>query len=159
MLVCRRWYRVVEAMDGIQLPLGLGTWTDPEIVRGAVGGMARRLLNIIVDTDQDVEFGGSFGEPYDALAFAAKNASHWRSLTVHSLPRAGQLSGRSLHTLISSMDISPMSRLEEVKLTSELEPFPLLDRLLLRQWKVSSRWRPALCMPFDFWFKPIPFAL
>jgi len=129
-LVCRRWYRVVEAMVGLQLSLELGTWTDPEMVQRAVGGMARRLLNITVHTDQDFDFGASISEPYSALATAAENASDWRSLTVHSLPRGGQLSDRSLHTLITSMDVSPMSRLEEVKLTSELEPSPLVDRLL-----------------------------
>jgi len=129
-LVCRRWYRVVKEMTGLQLPLELGTWTDPEMVRRAVGGMARRLLNITVHTDQDFEFGGLLGEPYSALATAAENASHWRSLTVHSLPRGGQLSDRSLHMLITSMGISPMSRLEEFRLTSELGPSPLVDRLL-----------------------------
>jgi len=129
-LVCCRWYRVIGAMTGLQLPLELGTWTDPGMVQRAVGGMARRLLNIMVDTDQDFEFGGSSGEPYSALAIAAGNASLWRSLTVHSLPRGGQLSDQSLHTLITSMDISPMSRLEEVKLTLELDPSPLVDHLL-----------------------------
>jgi len=129
-LVCRRWYRVVQEMPGLQLPLELGTWTDPEMVRRAVGGTARRLLNITVHTDQDFKFEGSFGESYSALAIAAENASHWRSLTVHSLPRGGQLSDRTLHTLITSMDNLPMRRLKEVKLTSELEPSPLVDRLL-----------------------------
>jgi len=42
-LVCRRWYRVVEEIAGIQLPLELGTWTDPGMVQRAVGGMARRI--------------------------------------------------------------------------------------------------------------------
>jgi len=129
-LVCRRWYRVVEEMRLLQLPLELGTWTDPDMVQRALRGMARRLLNITVHTDQDFEFGGSIGEPYSALAIAAKNASHWRSLTVHSLPRSGRLSDPSIHRLIASMDISPMSRLKEVKLTSEMEPSPLVDRLL-----------------------------
>jgi len=117
-------------MTGLQLHLELGTWTDPEMVRRALGGMARRLLNITVHTDQDFEFGGSFGEPYSALAIAAENGSDWRSLTMHSLPRGRQLSDQSLHTLIASTNISPMSRLEEVELTSELEPSPLVDRLL-----------------------------
>ena len=94
-LVCRRWYRVVGSTTGLQLPLELGTWTDPEMVQRAVGEMARRLLNITVHTDQDFEFGGSPGEPYSALAIAAENASLWRSLTVHSLPRGAQLSNRS----------------------------------------------------------------
>jgi len=90
-LVCHRWYRVVEEMRLLQLPLELGAWTDPEIVQHAVDEMAMRLLNITVHTDQDFEFGGSIGEPYSALTLAAENASHWRSLTVHSLPRGGQL--------------------------------------------------------------------
>jgi len=129
-LVCCHWYRIVEGMGILQFPLQLGTWTDPEVVQRAVDEMARRLLNITAHTDHDFELGGRSGEPYSALALAAENASHWKSLTVHSLPRGGQLSDQSLHTLITSMDISPMRRLEEVKLTSELNPSPLVDRLL-----------------------------
>jgi len=39
-------------------PLDLCTWAAPDVVRRAVSGMASRLLNITVHTDQDHELGG-----------------------------------------------------------------------------------------------------
>ena len=129
MLVCRRWHNVIEAMPGVQNTLELHTWTAPEIVRRATSGVASRLLNITVDTDQDDDLRGLSIERYSTIAIAIESVAQWRSLTVHSLPRGGQLDDSAFHK-IRSTDIPPMMRLEELRITSEVDPSPLVDRLL-----------------------------
>ena len=53
-LVCHRWHTVVEMMTGLEVPLELGTWTVPEIVKCAVSSEFRnRLLNVTVHTNRD----------------------------------------------------------------------------------------------------------
>ena len=129
MLVCRRWYNAIEAMPGLQIPLKLRTWTTPEVVRRATSGAASRVLRLTVDTNQDAGLGGPSVERYSAIVIAIESASQWRSLMVHSLPKGGQLDDSALRGILS-MDIPPMIRLEELKITSEVEPSPLVDRLL-----------------------------
>ena len=129
MLVCHRWYNVIEAMPGLQVSVELRTWTAPDIVRRAVNGIGSRLLNITIDTDQDRELEGSFVERYSTLATAAESTSQWRSLTVHSLPRGEELSDPTLRKILS-MDVLPMSQLVELKVTSEVKPSPSVHRLL-----------------------------
>ena len=60
---------------------------------------------------------------------AIENIYQWRSLTVHSLPGGKQLDNSALHRILSK-DIPPMMRLEELRITSEVDPSPLVDRLL-----------------------------
>ena len=129
MLVCRRWHNALEAMPGVQTSLELRTWTAPAIIRRATSGFASRLLNITIDTDQDDELGGSPTERYSTIAIAIENMPQWRSLTTRSLPRGGQLGDSALHRILS-MDILPMTQLEELRITSEVDPSPLVDRLL-----------------------------
>ena len=129
MLVCHRWLNVINAMSGFQSFVELRTWTAPDIVRHAVSGMQSRLLNITVDTDQDREFEMPLVERYSAFAMAVENTSQWRSLTVHSLPWSEQLADPTLHKILSN-NILPMSRLVQLKITSEVEPSPLVDHLL-----------------------------
>ena len=129
MQVCHRWYDVIQAMSGLQVPVDLCTWTAPDIVTRAASGMGRRLLNITIDTDQDRELQVPSVERYSAFAIAAESTSQWRSLTVGSLPRDQQLGDPTLRKILS-MDIPPMSQLEELKITSEVDPSPLVDRLL-----------------------------
>ena len=88
MLVCYRWYNVIQVISGLQVPVELHTWTAPEIVTRAAGGMGRRLLNITIDTDQDRELEVPSVERYSAFAIATESTSQWRSLMVQSLPRA-----------------------------------------------------------------------
>ena len=129
MLVCRRWHNAVEAMSGVQNSLKLHTWTPPEIVRRATSGVASRLLNVTVDTDKDDDLTGLSIERYSTIAIAMESAPHWRSLTVQSLPRGGQLDDSILHR-IRSTDFPPMMRLEELRITSAVDPSPLVDHLL-----------------------------
>ena len=129
MLVCRRWHNVVEAMPGVQNSLELHTWTAPEIIRRATSGVASRLLNIAVDTNKDDDLKESSIERYSTIAMAIESTAQWRSLTVHSLPRSGQLDDSALRQILST-DIPPMMRLEELRITSEVDPSPLVDRLL-----------------------------
>ena len=128
MLVCHRWYNVIEAMSGLHFTVELCTWTAPDIARRTASGMRRRL-NITIDTDRDRELEGPPFERYSAFAIAAESTSQWRSLTVHSLPKGEQLDNPALHKILS-MDIPPMSQLEELKITSGVEPSPLVDHLL-----------------------------
>ena len=129
MLVCRRWNNAIEEMPGLQTSVNLCTWTTPGIIRRATSGVASRLLNITIDTDQDDYLGESIIERYSAIALAIESVAQWRSLTVHSLPRGGQLGDSVLHRILS-MDILPMTQLEELKITSEVDPSPLVDHLL-----------------------------
>ena len=129
MLVCHRWYNVIQAMSGLQVPVELRTWTAPDIVTRAASGMGRRLLNITIDTDQDRDLEVPPVVRYSAFAIAVESTSQWRSLTVQSLPRGQQLGDPTLHKILS-MDTLPMSQLEELKITSEVDPSPLIDRLL-----------------------------
>ena len=76
-LVCRHWYRTIEAMSGLRIPLDRRTWTAPDVAGRAVSGMASRLLNITVHTDQDHELrGDSSVEPYSALATVTGHSSN-----------------------------------------------------------------------------------
>ena len=129
MLVCRRWHNAIEAMPGVQTSLELHTWTAPEIIRRATSGFASRLLNITVDTDQDDDLKGLSIKRYSTIAIAMESAAQWRSLTVHSLPRSGQLDDSALHKILST-NIPPMMRLEELRIISAVDPSPLIDRLL-----------------------------
>ena len=129
MLVCRRWHNAIEEIPGLQTSLKLHTWTTPDLVRRATSGVAHRLLNITIDTDQDKELGGPLIERYSTIAIAIESASQWRSLTVHSLPGGKQFGDSALHQILS-MDIPPMMRIEELRITSEVDPSPLVDRLL-----------------------------
>ena len=128
MLVCRRWHNAIEEIPGLQTSLELCTWTTSDIIRRATSGVARRLLNITIDTNQDENLGGPPIEPYSTIAIAIESISQWRSLTVHSLPGGKQLGDSALHKILST-DI-PMMRLEELRITSEVDPSPLFDRLL-----------------------------
>ena len=128
MLVCHRWYNVIQAMSGLQFTVELCTWTMPDITRRAVSGMGRRL-NITIDTDRDRELEGPPFERYSAFAVAAESTSRWRSLAVHSLPKGEQLDESALRNILS-MDIPPMSQLVELKIMSEVEPSALVDHLL-----------------------------
>ena len=130
MLVCRRWHNAVEAMHGVQTSLMLHTWSPPEIIRRATSGVASRLLNITVDTDKDDNLKGLSIERYSTIAIAMESAPQWRSLTVHSLPRGGQLDDSALGHRVRSTDIPPMMRLEELRVTSAVDPSPLVDCLL-----------------------------
>ena len=129
MLVCHRWYNVIQAISGLQVPVELRTWTAPDIVTRAASGMGRRLLNITIDTEQDRELEAPSVGRYSAFAKAAESTSQWRSLTVQSLPRGQQLGDPALQKILS-MDIPPMSQLEELEITSQVDPSPLVDRLL-----------------------------
>ena len=129
MLVCRRWHNAIEEIPGLQTFVDLHTWTTPDIVRRATNGVTSRLLNITIDTDKDDELGGSSIERYSTIAIAIENIPQWRSLTIHSLPGGEQLGDSALHNILST-DIPPMTRLEELRITSEVDPSPLVDRLL-----------------------------
>ena len=128
-LVCRRWNNAIEAIPGVQTSLELHTWTAPEIMMRATSGVASRLLNITVDTDKDDNLKGLSIERYSTIAIAMESAAQWRSLTVHSLPRGGQLDDSILHRILST-DIPPMMRLKDLRITSEVDPSPLVDHLL-----------------------------
>ena len=129
MLVCRRWHNTIEEMPGLQMSLELRTWTTPDIVRRATRGVAGRLFNITIDTDQDGHLAGQSIERYSTIAIAIASIPQWRRLTVHSLPRRKQLGDSTLHRMLST-EIPPMMRLEELRITSEVDPSPLVDRLL-----------------------------
>ena len=129
MLVCRRWHNTIEEMPGVQTSLELCTWTTPDIVRRATNGVASRLLNITIDTNQDEDLGGSSIERYFTIAIAIESIHQWRSLTMHSLPEGERLANSALHRILST-DIPPMIRLEELRITSQVGPSPLVDRLL-----------------------------
>ena len=130
MLVCRRWHNAIEEIPGLQTSLKLHTWTTPDLVKRATSGVAHRLLNITIDTDQDKHLGGPPIERYSTIAIAIESIPQWRSLTVHSLPGSEQLLGDSALHKILSTDILPMVRIEELRITFEVDPSPLVDRLL-----------------------------
>ena len=129
MLVCRRWHNAIEEIPGLQTSLKLHTWTTPDLVRRATSRVVHRLLNITIDTDQDKDLGGPPIERYSTIAIALESVPQWRGLTVHSLPGGEQLGGSALHKILST-NIPPMMRLEELRITSEVDPSPLVDRLL-----------------------------
>jgi hypothetical protein len=119
MLVCRDWCLVVEGISVCQ-SLKLGTWTAPDRVERFL----QRLwwLNIVIDTEKDAERREGDGEAYTALALVVANASRWRKLTIDSLPHGSPVP--------SSMGFPPISELKYLKVTSQAEPSPLLDRIL-----------------------------
>ena len=131
MLVCRRWHNATEEIPGLQTSLKLHTWTTPDLLRRATSGVTHRLLNITIDTDQDQDqdLGGSSIERYSTIAIAIESIPQWRSLTVHSLPGGKQLDDSALHKILST-DIPPMTRLEELRITSDMDPSPLVEPLL-----------------------------
>ena len=92
-------------------------------------GVASQMLNLTVSTDQDHGLGGPSVDRYSATVMATGDASQWTSLTVHSLPRGGQLDDSALHGTLP-MDIPPVIRLEEMRITSEVKSSPLVDCLL-----------------------------
>ena len=122
MLVCRGWYQIVEGMASMWQSLKLGTWT-------ALDGVERFLqkvwwMNVVIHTEEDVERGEgeSEGERYVALALVLANASRWRRLTIDSLPHGIPVS--------SSAVLPPISGLKYIRVASQTQPSPLLDRIL-----------------------------
>jgi hypothetical protein len=119
MLVCRDWCLVVQGISVCQ-SLKLGTWTSPDRVERFL----QRVwwLNIVIDTEEDVERKEGDGEAYTGLALAVANASRWRKLTVDSWPHGSPVP--------SSVEFPPISELKYLSVTSQAKSSHLLYQIL-----------------------------
>jgi hypothetical protein len=119
MLVCRDWYLVVEGISVCQ-SLQLGTWTSPDRVERFLQRV--RQLNIVIDTEEDVERREGDGEAYTGLALAVANASCWRKLTINSLPHGSPV--------LSLVEFPPISELKYLIVSSQVKSSHLLYQIL-----------------------------
>ena len=119
-LVCRDWYRIVEGMASMWQSLKLGTWTAPDRVERFM--QKAWWMNVVIDTEEDMERSEGEGEGYIALALVLANASRWRRLTIESSPHGIPVP--------SSVVIPPISGIESIRVASRAQPSPLLDRIL-----------------------------
>jgi hypothetical protein len=119
MLVCRDWYLVVQRISVCQ-SLKLRTWTTLDRVERFL----QRVwwLNIVIDTEEDVERREGDVKAYTALDLAVANASRWRKLTIDSLPHGSPVP--------SSVEFPPISELKYLSVTSQAKSSPLLYRIL-----------------------------
>ena len=126
MLVCRDWYQIVEGMASMWQSLKLGTWTAP----GRVERFLQKVswMNVVIHTEEDVEWregageGEGTDEKYIALALVLANASRWKRLIIDSLPHAIPVP--------SSAVLPPIGGLKYIKVASQAQSSPLLDRIL-----------------------------
>jgi len=130
MLVCRRWYNVVEGMPSVWSNLELGTWTKTDSVKRTLSRTGNKPLDVVIDTERDEYEWGVDSVPYEALAMAAGRASMWKTLVVTSLPGKQQLRNKAMCAYITSSLGSPMTQLHSFTITSAAESSPLYTPLL-----------------------------
>ena len=126
MLVCRGWYQIVEGMASMWQSLKLGTWTALDRVERFLQKVW--WMNVVIHTEEGAEkrkgegAGEGVGEGYTALALVLANASRWRRLTIDSLPHDIPVP--------SSVVLPPISGLQYIRVASQAQSSPLLDRIL-----------------------------
>ncbi len=122
MLVCRDWYLIVDGMASMWQSLKLGTFTAPERVERFL--QKAWWMNVVIHTEEDVERRKDqhADEGYKALALVLADASRWRRLTIDSLPHGNPVP--------SSVVIPPITRLKYIRVASQAQSSPLLDRIL-----------------------------
>ena len=122
MLVCRDWYQIVEGMASMWQSLKLGTWTAPDRVERYLQKVW--WMNVVIHTEEILERreGVGDGEGYIALALVLANASRWRRLTIESLSYGIPVP--------SSVVLPPINGLKYIRIASQAQSSPLLDRIL-----------------------------
>jgi len=124
-LVCQRWWEIIEGMASAWTSLDMGAATTPESVRHLLNRAGRHPLTVKIDLDK-VE--GMAERLHSYLAIAGNKASQWDTLTICSLPKHEQ-NAQSDHTPLS-VQLQPMRQLRHLNIKEPVLS-PLL-RLLLQ---------------------------
>ena len=111
-------------MASLWQSLKLGPWTALDRVERFM--RKAWWMNVVIHTEEDVERREGEGEVvvegYIALTLVLANASRWRRLTIDSLPHGIPVP--------SSVVLPPISELKYIKVASQAQSSPLLDRIL-----------------------------
>jgi hypothetical protein len=127
MLVCQRWWKIVEGMVNIWTSLDLGSETTQESVQYLLSMADKYPLAVKIDIDKARSTAESL---HSYLPMVAKKASQWQTLTICSLPQNEQdaPSDRALRAL-RSMKLQPMRQLRHLNIKEPVLS-PVLRRLL-----------------------------
>jgi hypothetical protein len=125
MLVCRRWWKVIEGMASIWTSIDLGSGSTQESVQYLLSRADMHPLAVKMDIDKAESMAESL---HSYLPMVVEKASQWQTLTIWSLPQDEQ-DAQSDHALLS-MKPQPMRHLRYLNIKEPVLS-PLL-RLLLQ---------------------------
>ena len=120
MLVCCRWYKIIEGMASLWTSLDLVAGTTPESVHLLLSRAGTQPLVVTIDADKTRS---TAEQLQPSLALAANKASQWRTLTIVSLPEE-EPDAQSNQPLLSTQ-LQPMEQLRHLTITE-----PVLSPLL-----------------------------
>ena len=124
MLVCRRWFKIIEGMSDIWNTISLRASAVSEFVERSLNRARTQPLTV------DINIAGNgimMEEGYSALSMAAKYSSQWETLIITSLPQSEQ-EVQSIGDILSK-HLRPMNRLKHFKVMGSASS-PLLSKFL-----------------------------
>ena len=126
MRVCKQWHSIITSIWG---SLILGTRTPIDVVASKLE-RNQWLLDIVVDTDSDLDDHDPFGGAFEAVFAAIEASPRWRTFVVESFPAQADLPEALVIHHLQQHSNATMSRFTTFRIKSTCETSPLLYGLL-----------------------------